>query len=84
MTFLDTLGDRTRPAFDAILKLLDDGHWHPHQELVDTATSASDLTPKTIDKLIRSGWRARHYQRSLTGRAQRVDQAKYRLKAGAR
>lgn len=63
MAFPDNLGPRTQPAWDAILELLDDGHWHTHSELVDAATLASDLAPKTINELIRKGYRTRHYTR---------------------
>jgi hypothetical protein len=67
MVFYDTLGIRTRPAFDAILRLLDDNQWHTHTELVDTARGTSDLALKTIEELIRKGYRARHYTRTRQG-----------------
>lgn len=63
MAFPDNIGPRTEAAWLAILDLLDDHHWHTHPELVEAATLASDLTPKSIDELIRKGYRTRHYTR---------------------
>lgn len=63
MAFSDNIGPRTKAAWDAITDLLGDGHWHSHLELVEAATLASDLTPKSIDELIRKGYRTRHYTR---------------------
>lgn len=83
MSYTNHLGPRGLPAFDAILDVLADHHWHTHQELVDAASQASDLTPKTIDKLIRSGWRARRYTRTTAGKPLRTANAIYR-RAGAR
>lgn len=68
MAFPDNIGPRTQVAWDAILDLLSDGQWHTHAELADTVLIASDLSPKTIDELIRKGHRTRHYTRKKTGR----------------
>lgn len=84
MTFHDTLGPRQLDALNAIKNLLSDGHWHTHDELVLTALDYSDLTPKTIEELIRRAWRAGHYRRSTTSRVARARTALYRdLKDGA-
>ena len=63
MAFPHNLGPRTRPAWDAILNHLADGEWHTHAELAFEAGLASDLSDKTIDELIRKGYRTRHYTR---------------------
>lgn len=80
MTFPDTLGPRTQRAWNAIRQLLADGHWHTHPELVEAATLASDITPKSIDELIRKGCRTRHYtRRTFPGRGGRAQSAVYRI-----
>ena len=48
---------RTKPAYLAILNELSDGEWHSIQDLQYAATQDSDLTPGSIDKLIRWGYR---------------------------
>jgi hypothetical protein len=48
---------RTRPAYLAILDELLDDQWHPVEELQQAAQQASDLTPRSIDNLIRWGYR---------------------------
>jgi len=48
---------RTRPAYLAILNELDDDQWHPVQDLQYAAEQGSDLTPRSIDNLIRWGYR---------------------------
>jgi hypothetical protein len=63
MTFPNDLGPRTQPAWEAILRTLDQHDWVTHGDLVDAATAASDLAPKSIDELIRKGYRTRHYTR---------------------
>jgi hypothetical protein len=63
MTFPNDIGDRTNRAWQAILSTLHDGTWHTHEELVEAATQNSDLAPKSIDELIRKGYRTRHYTR---------------------
>jgi hypothetical protein len=63
MAFTDHLGPRTQPAWDAILDLLDTNDWVTHGDLLDAATNASDLVPKSIEELIRKGYRAGHYTR---------------------
>jgi hypothetical protein len=65
MAFPNNIGPRTQPAWDAILEHLTDGDWHTHAELVMEAGLASDLTDKSIDELIRKGYRTRHYSRRV-------------------
>lgn len=78
MPFLDTLGPRQHIALDAIRDLLNDGRWHTHHELLTTGLNASDLTPKTVEELIRRAWRAGLYRRSTTTRIARARNALYR------
>lgn len=82
MAFPDNLGTRTKPAWQAILDHLDDGQWHTHAELVMEAGLASDLSDKSIDELIRRGYRTRHYARrtsKVPGAGGRVQGAVYRM-----
>lgn len=48
---------RTRPAYLAILDELSDDQWHPVHDLQIAAAEASDLTPTSIDQLVRWGYR---------------------------
>jgi len=48
---------RTRPAYLAILDELLDDQWHSVQDLQYAAEQASDLAPRSIDNLIRWGYR---------------------------
>lgn len=85
MAFPTTLGPRTRPAWDAIVAHLSDGHWHTHAELATEAAHASDLTDKSIDELIRKGYRTHHYTRrtsKVPGLIGKVQGAVYRMDAG--
>jgi hypothetical protein len=82
MPFPANLGERTQPAWQAILDWLSDGQWHTHAELVMEAGLASDLSDKSIDELIRKGYRTRHYTRrtsKIPGAAGRVQGAVYQL-----
>lgn len=63
MAFPTNIGPRTRPAWDAIANTLADGQWHTHAELAMEAGAESDLSDKSIDELIRKGYRTRHYTR---------------------
>lgn len=51
--------NRTHPAWDAIWRLLNDGHWHPRTEVVELMHQTG-LAPRTIDNHLRSasrrGW----------------------------
>lgn len=80
MAFLDTLGDRQQAALDASLEVLTDDEWHTHDELHQAAANASDLTPKSINELIRRAWRAGHYRRTTTTKSSRAANALYRSK----
>lgn len=86
MAFPDNLGTRTQPAWQAILDHLADSQWHTHAELVMEAGLASDLSDKSIDELIRKGYRTRHYTRrtsKVPGVAGRVQAAVYRMEASS-
>lgn len=48
---------RTQPAYFAILDELLDGQWHLVTDIETVALNASDLTPGSIDSLIRWGYR---------------------------
>jgi len=48
---------RTKPAYLAILDELSDDQWHPVHDLQYAAAEVSDLTPRSIDNLIRWGSR---------------------------
>lgn len=66
MPFDPTNAPRLAPAWRTILQTLADNAEHPHQQLTAAARGASDLAPKTIENLIRRGWRTGHYRRRGT------------------
>ena len=79
-TYDPTTMPRTRPAYLAILDELSDNQWHPVHDLQIAAAEASDLTPKSIDNLIRWGYRrgAKHHPWRYKGKGKnRLIQRQY-------
>lgn len=50
-------GERLAPAWTAAMKLLDDGEWHPWEEVINALLDSSDLLPSTCKGLVYSGLR---------------------------
>lgn len=50
-------GKRLAPAWTAALRLLDDGDWHPWNEVLEVMLEASDLLPSTCKGLVYGGVR---------------------------
>jgi hypothetical protein len=71
----ELLGDRTRPAWRAMVRVLADGEWHAaHEVWAGAEVVAPDLAPKTIENLF-LGARSEGY---LTRRG-RSEKAEWRL-----
>jgi hypothetical protein len=50
-----TMGERMRPAWVAVLGVLDDGEWHTTDELVAAGVRASDVLAVTVYNIVLGG-----------------------------
>lgn len=73
------LTDRCRPAWIAVLDLLDDGHWHDTTDVHDAMWRAANLAPRTIENHLRSagrrGWITRRNKRIRLRDRDAIEQA---------
>lgn len=56
------LTPRCRPAWTAVLHLLDDNQWHPTSEVTAAMRAAANLAPSTITNHLRAAGRRRWIQ----------------------